>query len=281
MRIRTQDGAEYPFSELAEYSINRGIIAINHLNRKREIKVEASQTDVSRDLPPILAEIKEKVLPRILSQVHGVRASFEGQSRDQAKMARSIQKAFPLALIGMFILVVLVFRSYVQAILIFSLIPIGILGAIWGHGIQGIQVNMLSVYGIIALSGIIINDSIVFIDQINRLLRAGQSVFDAVHNAGIARLRPILLTTLTTAFGLAPLIFETSRQAQFLIPMAVSVAWGLVFGTAILLIILPSSFLAFNRIRVIWSELVLKKTETAESVEPAVRELKQMDVQYT
>jgi multidrug efflux pump subunit AcrB len=272
MRIRTPVGDEYPFSELAEYKIARGITTINHLDRQREIRVEASLTDELADLPPILNQIRTEIVPRVLSQVEGVRASFEGQSRDQQKFQRSMRNAFPLALLGMFILVILVFRSYAQAGMIFSLIPLGILGAIWGHGIQGIQVNTLSIYGIIALSGIIINDSIVFVDRINRNLRQKQKVFEAVYNAGISRLRPILLTTLTTSFGLAPLIFETSRQAQFLIPMAVSVAYGLIFGTFILLIVLPSLFLVFNQVRFWFVKYLLRKEVTLESVEPAVKE---------
>ncbi len=273
MRIRTPDGAEYPFSELAEYTIERGLTQINHLNRKREIKVEANQANVKEDLPPILNEIEQVVLPRVLSQVQGVTALFEGQSREQKKMLTSMQNSFTVAFLAMFILIVLVFRSYAQAGIIFSLIPIGVLGAIWGHGIQGLQVSMLSVTGMMALAGIIINDSIVFVDQINRFLRKGQKVEEAVFNSGIARLRPILLTTLTTSLGMAPLILETSKQAQFLIPMAASVAYGLVFGTVILLIILPSAFMAFNSVRVRFARLFSDKPVSAESVEPAVKEL--------
>jgi len=274
MRIRVPGGSEYPFSELAQYNIERGVTAINHLDRNREIKIEANLADNNLDLPPIIAEIENDVLPRVIGQVHGVKASFEGQSRDQAKTMRSARIVLPMAFLGMFILVVLVFRSYAQALIILSLIPIGILGALWGHGIQGLQVNMLSMFGIIALSGIIINDSIVFVDQINRNLREGQKVDNAVYNAGISRFRPIILTTLTTALGLAPLIFETSRQAQFLIPMAVSVAYGLIFGTFILLVILPSSYMVLNSLRVKWSVLANGSPLTSEAVEPAVKELK-------
>ncbi|MCP4566265.1 MAG: efflux RND transporter permease subunit [FCB group bacterium] len=274
MRVRTPNGGEYPFSELAEYSIERGITQIRHLSRSREIKVEANQSNVKEDLPPILAAIETEVLPRVLSQVRGVKAQFEGQSREEAKMKKSMMISFSVAFLGMFILVILVFRSYAQAILIFSLIPIGILGAFWGHGIQGIQVSMLSAMGLMALSGIIINDSIVFVDQINRFLRNGQKVEEAVFNSGLARLRPILLTTLTTSLGMAPLILETSRQAQFLIPMAASVAYGLIFGTFILLFILPASFLAFNTIRVRYGRMIGTPGVTAETVEPAVKELK-------
>ncbi len=280
MRIRTPAGQEYPFSELADYSIERGITSINRLDRQQEIRVEADLTDFNDDLPPIIEAIREDVLPGILAQVSGVTVSFEGQSRDQEKVSRSMRQAFPLALFGMLILIILVFRSYAQALIIFSLIPIGILGAVWGHGIQGIQVNILSLYGIIALSGIIINDSIVLVDQINRNLRDGQKVYDAVFNAGLSRLRPILLTTLTTAFGLAPLIFETSRQAQFLIPMAVSVAYGLLFGTFILLMILPASFLVLNRIRVLIGNLFASAKLSPEYVEPAVREVKRPALEY-
>ena len=274
MRIRTPDGSEYPFGELAEYSIKRGITTISHLDRKQEIRVEANQSNVEEDLPPILAEIETDVLPRVLAQVTGVKAGFEGQSREEGKMVGSMMIVFPMALMGMYILVVLVFRSFGQAFLIFSLIPIGVLGAVWGHGIHAIQVNALSLVGIIALSGVIINDSIVFIDQINRNLRDGQKVFDAVYNTGLARLRPILLTTLTTALGLAPLILETSRQAQFLIPMAISVAYGLLFGTLILLVILPAAFLVFSSIRTRVASLRAGRKLAPEETEPAVKELK-------
>ncbi len=273
MRIRTPDGGEYPFAELAHYTIERGITRIDHLERKREITVDANQADVTEDLPPILELIEADVLPRVLGQVQGVQAQFEGQSREQAKMVSSMQVSFSVALLGMFILVVLVFRSYAQAVVIFSLIPIGVLGAVWGHGIQGIQLSLLSMIGIMALSGVIINDSIVFVDQINRFLRQGMKVEEAVYQSGIARLRPILLTTLTTSLGMAPLILETSRQAQFLIPMAAAVAYGLVFGTFILLLILPSAFLVLNSIRQKVAQLRGAKGVTGESVEPAVREL--------
>ena len=272
MRIRTPDGAEYPFSELASYEIERGVTKINRLERKREVKIEANQSDVTDDLPPILAEIEQVLQTKVLPQVQGVEVSFEGQSRGQEKSNRSLGRGFGIAMILMFILVVLVFRSYLQAVLVFSLIPLAVLGALWGHGIQGVAVNTLSMYGIIALSGIIINDSIVLIDQINRNLRSGLKVFEAVFDAALARLRPILLTSLTTSFGLAPLILENSRQAQFLIPMAISVAYGLLFGTLILLYLLPAAYLALNRLRVLTIELVSSKT-SPELVEPAVKEL--------
>lgn len=278
MRIRTPDGAEYPFTELADYSISRGITTINHLERSREVRVEAALGDVSADLPPILASIQNDVVPRVLSQVQGVKVSYEGQSRDQAKTNRSMGRAFPVAFISMIILIILVFRSYLQAFLIISLIPFGFIGAIWGHGIAGIQVNSLSIYGLLALAGIIVNDSIVLVHMINRNLREGQPIFEAVFNGGIQRLRPILLTTITTAVGLAPVILETSRQAQFLIPMAVSVAYGLVFGTFVILLVLPAGFLVLNQLRVLWESMIKQRKVTPENVEPAVKELETVTV---
>lgn len=272
MRIRTPQG-EYPFSELATYEIKRGISQINHLNRRREITVEASLAEEKQDLPPLLEEIREEVIPRVLSQVHGVQVSYEGQAREQNKATASILRAFPLALIGMFIMIVLVFRSVMQAGLVFILIPLGLVGAIWGHGMQGIQLNMLSTYGIIALTGIIVNDSIVFVDRINSNLRSGLALHEAVYQAGLSRLRPILLTTFTTSIGLAPIILEGSRQAQFLIPMAVSVAYGLLFGTFIMLIVLPAGFLVLNSLRCRVARIRGSRNITPESVEPAVKEL--------
>ncbi len=266
MRIRTPQG-EYPFSELAYYKVRRGVTRINHLNRRREITVEASLSSEDVDLPPILNEIQTEVVPKILSRVNNVQALFEGQSREQKKITTSVITAFPIAMVVMFIMIVLVFRSVAQAGLVISLIPLGIMGAIWGHGIRGIQLNMLSLYGIIALTGIVVNDSIVLVDQVNRNLRLGQKFFDAVYNAGISRLRPILLTTLTTSIGLAPILIEKSRQAQFLIPMAVSVAFGLLFGTFILLLILPAGLLVLNRVRMVWAGFFTSELLTPESVE--------------
>ena len=272
IRIRTPQGQSYPFSELATYQIERGLIRINHLDRQREIQVEADMIDPEGDVSGILSYIQANIMPDILAANPGIRASFEGQSRSQKKVAESAARAFPLALIGITILMILVFRSYFQALLVFALIPLGVIGAILGHGFQGIPLNTLSAYGIIALSGIIVNDSIVFIDKINRNLRSGMKLIDAVHDAGLSRLRPILLTTFTTVLGLAPLLLEKSRQAQFLIPMAVSVAYGLLLATFIILLVLPAGFLVLNSMRRIYKKITTGKTFEPREVEPAITE---------
>lgn len=273
MRIRTAQGQSFPFEDLATFNIERGLIKINHLDRQREIKVEADMNNPEGDVGALIAYIQSNILPEILAQHSSVHALFEGQSRSAQKTGGSAAKAFPLALIGIVIIMILVFRSYAQALLVFGLIPLGIIGAIVGHGLHGIPVNMLSLFGIIALAGIMVNDSIVFIDQINRNLRLGQDVNEAIFNSGISRLRPILLTTFTTVLGLGPLILETSRQAQFLIPMAISVAYGLIFTTMIILIVLPSAFLILNRFRILGHKLLTGEVSLPRGVEPAVREL--------
>jgi multidrug efflux pump subunit AcrB len=275
MRIRSADGGSYPLQELASYHIARGITKINHLDKMREIRIEADVVDVNEDLPPILNKVETQVVPRVLAQVSGVRASFEGQSRDQQKVNDSMQRTFPLALLTMFVLLVLVFRSWGQAVQIFSLIPLAVVGAVLGHGIHGLQINTLSIYGIIALSGIVINNSVVLIDKLNNNLRAGMLLPEAVYQAGLARFRPIVLTTLTTVVGLAPLILETSRQAQFLIPMAISVAYGLLFGTFLLLLVLPAQYLLVNQLRVFMNSAPWRQHyPQPESVEPAVKQLR-------
>ncbi|MBF0431499.1 MAG: efflux RND transporter permease subunit [Fibrobacteria bacterium] len=273
VRIRSKTGQEYPLSELVDYDIKRSVVNIIHLDGKREIRVEADLTDPNSSVGSVMAEIKAKTVPEILSQIDDVRVSYEGRERENRKFLSSVKMAFPLALMGILIILVLVFRSYLQAIIIFLMIPTGLIGAILGHWVHGLMLSRLSMFGIIALTGIVINDSIVYMDQINRNLRNGLPLFTAVYEAGLSRLRPILLTTATTVLGLAPLIAETSRQAQFLIPMAVSIAYGLLFGSLFILFVVPCLFLTLNSIRLFYGKIFNPNT-TAELVEPAVKELR-------
>ena len=280
MYIRTPDGGSYPLTTVADYTIERGTVVIAHLDGKREIRVESDLVDPELSTTTILSDIKRNVIPKVLSQVQGVYVSYEGRQRDNVKFNRSLRESFPLALLAIFIILVLVFRSKIQAVIIMLIIPLGLLGAIWGHLLQGLMVNgrpymisRLSTFGVIALAGIVINDSIVFIDRINRNLKKKMKVHDAVFDAGLSRLRPIILTTVTTVAGMAPLMFNPSRQAQFLIPMAVSIVYGLLFGTMLILFIVPNLFLAANRIRLFATHTYTDPNATAESVEPAVREL--------
>lgn len=272
MYINTSGGTSVPLSTVAAYTIERGKVMIAHLNGKREIQVEADLVNPEKSASTILDDIKLNVIPKVLSQVQGVYVSYEGRERDNLKFSKSLKASFPLALLGIAIILVLVFRSPLQAGIILLMIPLGILGAVWGHLFHGYMISRLSIFGVIALAGIVINDSIVFIDRINRNLKNKMILHDAVFDAGLSRLRPIILTTVTTVAGMAPLIFSTSRQAKFLIPMAVSLVYGLLFGTLLILFIVPNLFLTLNRMRY-WYERLFNREATHESVEPAVKEM--------
>jgi multidrug efflux pump subunit AcrB len=211
-------------------------------------------------------------MPAVMQQFPEVTFDFEGQSRENQKTMDAFGRVLPIILILMFMIVVFTFRSFLQAAIVYMLIPFTLVGIAWGHFVQGYIVSMLSVFGMIALMGIVVNDSLVFVNAMNRLLKSGKKFEDALFEAGISRFRPVLLTSLTTIAGLAPLIFESSHQAQFLSPMAISVAYGLLFGTFLTLLMLPSLLAAFNKVKVRLYSFAGRKKLSAEQVEPAVRE---------
>jgi len=242
LSIRTPSGAYVPFREIAGYEIERGIKNIRHENGYRSIRVYANLDDSKNDLNVVLADINEEIIPRVLSQVEGVSKSFSGQSEEVSKMINSMVFSMVIAVVVMFTILLFQMKSFAEAGLVMTLIPLGFMGSIIGHYIVGIPVSFISFLGSIALAGIIVNDSVVFIDKYNKLYKdEGLPVEEAIYQAGIQRFRPIIMTTLTTAIGLGPLIFQKSIGGQFLIPMAVSVAFGLLFGTIITLLMLPSA----------------------------------------
>jgi multidrug efflux pump subunit AcrB len=271
MRIRS-GGGEYPLRELADFSIKRGVMAVNHIDAQRVVKVEADITDPKESVPDILADVRADILPEIKARFPDIRFMFEGQSRENEKTMRAIGRVVPPILILMFLIIVITFRSFSQAIVVFLLIPFSIIGVLWGHLIQGYIVSMLSWFGVIALAGIVVNDSLVLVNTMNRKLKEGQPFYEAIYETGISRFRPVLLTSLTTIAGLGPLIFERSHQAQFLAPMAISVAYGLLFGTLLTLVMLPSLLVVLNRTRRTGFRLLKGRSFTSEDVEPALRE---------
>jgi multidrug efflux pump subunit AcrB len=181
-------------------------------------------------------------------------------------------RVVPPILIMMFLIVVVTFRSFGQAIIVFALIPFSIIGVLWGHLVQGYIVSVLSWFGAIALAGIVINDSLVLVSTFNRKIKQGIEFKTALYDTGISRLRPVLLTSLTTIAGLGPLVFEKSHQAQFLSPMAISVAYGLLFGTLLTLVMLPALLVVLNHVKVYMFKLIKGVKLSSEAVEPAVRE---------
>ncbi len=273
MRIRLPGGKEYPLSEIAEFTIQRGVMAVNHIDAQRVVKVEADITDPKESVPDILADIQADILPGISAQYPDIRFMMEGQSRENKKTMRAISRVVPPMLILMFLVIVITFRSFTQAIIVLLLIPLSIVGILWGHYLQGYIVSMLSWFGTIALAGIVVNDSLVLVSTFNRLIKDGMPFEDALYETGLSRFRPVLLTSLTTIAGLAPLIFETSHQAQFLSPMAISVAYGLMYGTILTLIMLPAMLVVVNKARRFFYRISKgTRPESAASVEPAIRE---------
>ncbi len=243
MRIRTPEGAEVPFSDVAVVEGRRGYATIQRTNRQRTIHVLADVDAAEGNANEILAGLSKDVLPGIQGAHPGVHWSLEGQSNDQSETVAAMQRYFLMALFAIYGLMAIPFRSYLQPFIVMSAIPFGLVGAIIGHWIMGFDLSMLSVLGLAALAGVVVNDSLVLVDFVNRKVREGVPVAQAARQAGIERFRPILLTSLTTFAGLMPLILERSVQAQFLIPMAISMAFGVMFSTSISLVLVPCGYL--------------------------------------
>jgi multidrug efflux pump subunit AcrB len=272
IRIRTADGRQFPLADLAELKEERGIVAINHLYGQREMQISADIASPSVSASDVMSNIRNVILPPILSKYPTVRASYEGQNREQLKSQKSIGQVMPLIFGLMLLVIIITFRSVWQGVFVFLLIPFGMIGVTLGHGIHAAQISLFSILGVIALIGILVNDALVFVAAYNQNLKEGMKVREAVLEAGLSRFRPILLTSVTTIAGLAPLILNKSFQAQFLIPMAISLAYGLLVITFLTLLILPVYLLFLNDMRVWIVWLWTGKKPSQESVEPAVKE---------
>ena len=272
MRVRFAGGAAYPLSEIVELEPQRGVIGINHVDGKREVKVEADVANNAVSVTDVNTQVREDILPRVLADYPGVSTVTDGQVRNQEKTAASAGLVMPVVLALMFFVIALTFRSIGQTVVLFLLIPFGLIGVIWGHWLMGKPISLFSALGIIALIGIIVNDGLVFVATYNDNLRGGMRMMPALREAGRSRFRPILLTSVTTFAGLAPLLLEKSRQAQFLIPMAISVAFGLLAVTVILLVLLPALLVLLNRFRVVSRTVWNVDKPDYREVEPAYRE---------
>lgn len=276
IRIKLR-GNEYLVKDLVSIDRSRGVVKYEHLDGKRMVKVEADLMDVENSSSTeLLSFVNDSLVSPLLLEYPQVKKSVEGQAREQGKVARSVKERGWLILLGMFITVVLTFRSFSQAIAVFVTSIFGFAGVVFGHLIHGFQMSLFSFFGMIALIGIMINDSLVLISALNVNLKRGMAFIDALKKAAVSRFRPILLTSVTTIAGLAPLIFEKSMQAQFLIPMAIAIAYGLLMATFLTLVFLPSLLYIFNKWKVVgfWLKTGEVKLDKSEEVERAVKELK-------
>jgi multidrug efflux pump subunit AcrB len=239
--IRTPQGMEVPLMEVASMEEGEAFTSINRRDGRRVVTV-GMDAEPSNAVSRVLASIQTDVLPQLRADFPGITWSFEGSQAEMRESTQALWGGFLLAMIVIYALLAIAFSSYIQPLIVMGAIPFGIVGAVIGHILLGYDLSLVSLMGVIALSGVVLNDSLIMIDYANKK-RADQSAFDAIHEAGLRRFRPIILTTLTTFGGLTPIILETSRQAYQLIPMAISLGFGIVFATAIILVIVPCLYM--------------------------------------
>lgn len=246
--LRTPAGTFVPLMEVAEVQRGRAYTGISRRDARRTVTVSANVEPIDQT-GQVKATLDRSILPRLVSDFPGLSYSYQGRQATMAESTQGLFAGFGLALIAIYFLLAIPFRSYIQPMIVMLAIPFGIVGAILGHLMMGYSLSLMSMMGIIALSGVVVNDSLVLIDYANRRRLEGLTAFEAISAAGVRRFRPIILTTLTTFGGLAPMIFETSRQARFLIPMALSLGYGILFATVISLILVPCLYLLIDDVK--------------------------------
>ncbi len=248
MWIRAPDGTEVPFYQVADVEIGQGFSKITRINQKRTIKISAEIDSAKVESRKIIEEFNGEIIPAILADHPSVASGMEGASKDQQDFLEQLMVCAIIALFLIYGLIAIPTKSYIQPLIIMSVIPFGIIGAIFGHWVMDKTINMMSMFGFIALTGVVVNDSLILVDFINNAKRTGRRLMDIVVDSGVLRFRAILLTSLTTFFGILPIYFETSLQAQFIIPMAISLGFGIMFATVITLFLIPSLYLIQNDI---------------------------------
>lgn len=246
IRIRTGDGAERPITELAHVDVKPSLAEINRVDQMRSITVSAEIEPGRANAREIVADLKKNFMPKLFQEHPQVTVRWEGQQEQTDESVRSLMVGLVVALVAMFVLLTMEFRTYLQPLMIMAIIPFGVAGAIWGHLLFGLPMSMFSLFGLVALTGVVVNDSIVLIDFINHRIREGMELNEAIIDAGRRRFLPVLLTSLTTVAGLLPLVMETSLQAQIVIPMAVALCFGLIFSTVLVLIMVPMLYQVYT-----------------------------------
>jgi multidrug efflux pump subunit AcrB len=246
--VRALDGTEYPLSELADVTVKRGYSEINRIDQKRSIAIIADITPGVGNAADTVNDLKGTFMPGLLEQYRNVEVLWEGQQQQTSDSISSLGRGLLIALVAVFVLLTIEFKSYGQPIMIMLILPFGLVGALWGHAVMGLPLTLFSVFGLVALTGIVVNDSIVLVDAINHRVSDGLSVREAILDGCKRRFRPVLLTSVTTIAGLAPMLFETSFQAQFLIPLAVTIVFGLGCTTLVVLGMVPLQYQVYGRL---------------------------------
>ncbi|MCC5845423.1 MAG: efflux RND transporter permease subunit [Verrucomicrobia bacterium] len=270
VRIRLPDGRALPLYAVAHVEVAPGYAEITRVDGMRIIGVSADVNTAVANAEQINRVIEREHFPELHQAYPGVFFEFQGEKQDSADSLASLKISFPVALIGIYVIIAAIFRSYIQPMIIMLTVPFGIIGAVIGHLLRGIDVSMMSLFGIVALAGVVVNDAIVLIEAYNYNIAHGLDVREAIVEAGKRRFRAVFLTTLSTVGGLTPLILERDLQAQFLIPMALSIAAGVAFATLLTLLLIPNLLLILNDIRCFLHYLFTgQHPQTRLAVEPA------------
>jgi len=249
VRIRTPEGHEVPLFSVAEVSLSPGFSTITRTDGLRRVAVSADVDSNKANANEIFAELIKSFFPALKDKYPDVHVALQGEQKKMRESFSSLYVGFPLAVLGIFIIVATMFRSYAQPFVILFTIPFGIIGSIWGHLLMGYDLSIMSIFGMVALTGVVVNDAIVLIERVNENFAEGLPFFEAIRMGGVRRFRAIFLTSLSTVGGLAPMIMETNMQAKFLIPMALSLASGVAFATVLTLVLIPSLLVILNDFR--------------------------------
>ena len=271
MRIRTADGTEVPLLSVADIEFAPGYSTITRTDGLRRIAVTAEVDPKRANSQEVFADLGKGFFSELQSRYPGLHISLQGEKKNMRESFGSLKVTFPLAVVGIFVIIATIFRSYIQPIVILFTVPFGIIGAVFGHLVLGYSLSMMSMFGMVALTGVVVNDAIVLIERVNENLAEGMEFFEAIKQGGRRRFRAILLTSLSTVGGLAPLIMETDMQAKFLIPMALSLAAGVTFATVLTLVLIPSLLAIVNDLRRTLMWIQTGSWPTREEAEPASR----------
>lgn len=266
--IRTPQGTLVPLHSLVEFDDTRAVANITRRDGRRTISVTAN-VNPRNQAQQVQAATVQDLMPKLMADYPGLSYSFAGRQQDFAEATSGLAKGFMVALLMIYVLLAVPFKSYLQPFIVMLAIPFGIFGAILGHLMMGYSISIVSIMGILALAGVVVNDSLVMVDHANQKVREGMSPYEAICSSGVRRFRPIMLTTVSTFGGLAPMIFETSRQARFMIPMAISLGYGILFATAITLLLVPCLYLMVDDLR--------RLIGTSPGLEPAEIDLTKLE----
>jgi len=248
MRVRTRDGSAVPFSSIARVEFAEAPSVIRRTDRRRTLNVEARIDGVDATFGAVMEHLSEDFFPKLRAAYPELEIKDDGGQRDRRVTNAYMKRAWALSMLAIYALLAMTLRSYGQPLIVLLAVPFGVIGSILGHAIRGIDVSMLSLLGVVAASGVVVNDALVFLDAVNRFRAEGRSLRESVREAGKLRLRPILLTSITTFVGLLPIMMQQSVQAQFLVPMAVSLGFGVMFATFVTLLLIPATCAASERL---------------------------------